>query len=370
LYEYSKAYPNSEQEEFWNLIVEDLEFAIKYLPYKSEYALSDEGRVTKGAANALLGKSYLYKASHHPEKDVNEDFRNAKKYLKEVVKSGEYELMMPKGNDSLDYVLAFACNFSSRDLEGYKAENNSECIYAIQNSDQTENIVNEWNPGFQSDGSNFTAYFGINGFRNVVPTASMFKAYKKTPNGHPCTFDPRRTASIYKPGDTISHDPNSSYYKIPFEANTHSNSGISQGYGLRKYIYPVHEHSSYGAFLDPTDWRILRYADVLLMLSEAEYHLNGSSAEALDALNQVRERVGMAPVANVTPEAIMHERDVELFAECVRFPDLVRWLMLPEPWVEAKDIHPNFNPDQHEYLPIPQIEIINMRGALKQNPGW
>ena len=61
------------------------------------------------------------------------------------------------------------------------------------------------------------------------------------------------------------------------------------------------------------------------MYAEADFHVSGPSGDGKDKLNQVRARAGMPAVAMLTPEAIMHERDVEFGMEAVRFNDLVRW---------------------------------------------
>jgi hypothetical protein len=356
-------YTNADPEELWIFIENDLKFAIEHLPDKSEYADADLGRATKGAAIAMLGKTYLYQ----------QKWDSARVEFQKVIDSNEYGLSMPMGNDSVDYVYAYLSNFSFRDLPAlngtYKAEHNIESIFEINNTDKTDNIANEWNPGLQSDGNLMTAWFGALGFRNVVPKASFLNEYEETPEGHPCKTDPRLTASIYRPGDEFeSWNPDHRYYKVPFDPQEHTNTGITQGYGFKKWLYPAHYSPSYGAFLDPTNWRIIRYADVLLMYAEASYH--SGVGNGLDALNQVRVRAGLEPIAALTPEAIIHERDIELFGECVRFPDMVRWTMLPDPWVQPSDIHKNFRQGKHEYFPIPEKDIKRLNGSLKQNPGW
>jgi len=106
------------------------------------------------------------------------------------------------------------------------------------------------------------------------------------------------------------------------------------------------------------------------MYAEAEYHLNGSTPAAIDAINQVRVRAGMPGVTDVTPEVIIHERDVELGLECLRFHDLVRWSLLPDPWVDPVGMVSGYVAGKNEYLPIPIKEITHSEGLLEQNPGW
>lgn len=357
-------YTNTSNEKMWEFIENDLTYAIEHLPRKSEYANKDMGRATWGAAKSLLGKSYLYQ----------QKWEQAQSEFNDVIQSGEYALLQPATNDSTDYVNAYLANFSYMDLPGtngviYDAEHNSESIFEIKYINSHENVINEWNPGLQGDGSLMAQYFGPEGFKNVAPKAEAVDIFENTPPQHPCTKDPRLYASIFREGDMVEvFDPENPQYMRAFNRFIHSNAGITEGYGIKKYYFPNHRDDAYGEFLDPTNQRIIRYADVLLMYAEASYHTG--TGDGLNALNKVRTRVGLTPLDALTPEAIMHERDVELFGEWLRFPDMVRWLQLPEPWIQPKDIHPNFQKNKHEYFPIHQQAIIRLKGSLQQSPGW
>ncbi len=358
------ALPNSTPEEFWAQIEQDLLDAIEVLP--ETYDDQNIGRATKGAAMALLGKSYLYQQS----------WAEAKEYLGRVISSGVYHLTMPRKNDSLDYVNAYLCNFTSNPLPAgdggtYEAENNSESVFEVQNN----NDPTYWNyyiPGYGCNGSLVSAYFSANGWRNIAPTAAFARQFEKAPSGHPAhlILDPRRYGSLFAVGDTVEYRPGYQWYNMGFDPKVHANPLIAQGYGVRKYYFPLYADTPEAPFNDPNNWRIIRYADVLLMYAEAEYHLNGSTPEALDAINRIRERAGMAPVAEVTPEVIIHERDIELGLECDRFHDLVRWSLLPDPWVNPEEMIIGYQKGKTEYLPIPIDEITKSKGLLKQNPGW
>jgi starch-binding outer membrane protein, SusD/RagB family len=365
-YDLAANYTNSPPSRFWDQIETDLTYSIQHLPEQSQYASKDLGRATKGAAKALLGKSYLFQ----------QRWAEAESVLNQVITSGQYKLSMPKGNDSIDYVNAYLANFTAYDLpasdgSNYRSEWNSESIFEINYANSNENIINEWNPGFQTDGSNFSRYFGVNGFRNVVPKAEMAEVYEITPEGHPTVKDPRFSASLFKRDDVMDalNPQNTSFYNRPFRPRVHTNASIDQGYGLKKNVYPVHNDPVYGVGNDPNNWRLIRYADVLLMYAEACYH-TGNTDAGLNALNQVRQRVGLPDRDALTPAYIIHERDVELFGECLRYPDMVRWLMLPTPWVTPEQIHPNFQTGQHEFFPIPEVEVVRLGGSLQQNPGW
>ncbi len=367
-----KNIPNTDNDKFFSQIISDLNSAAKHLP--NEYGEKDLGRATKGAAYALLGKTYLYKASHAPAANVKEDFQNAKDAfmkVKNLADEGFHGLMMPQGTDSLDYAYAYQCNFSAIDFNNkgnaYDSENNLESIFEIQFH---YGGWEQWEGGWQADGSLTCLYYGPDGYKNLIPTREYVEnVFEDAPADHPAGLkkDPRRYATIYEPGDTIIYLSETNNPPTPWKQNEHTNASISQGYGWQKYFYPSHEGNN-----GPTNLRVIRYSDVLLMLAEAEYQLNGSSALALECINAVRERAGMSTYTSITKDEIIHERDVEFGFEILRFHDLVRWSMFEEPWVDIEDIlrHQNFEKGKHEYLPIPQSEIDIMNGALKQNPGW
>ncbi len=125
-----------------------------------------------------------------------------------------------------------------------------------------------------------------------------------------------------------------------------------------------------------SDWPVVRYADILLMLAEA---LNEqgfvAGGEAFDLVNRVRTRAGLAAItsASVADQdafrlAVEHERRVELASEGHRWFDLVR----TGRYVDVMSAK-GFNTQAHHNLfPIPlrEIENINNGSILSQNPGY
>ncbi len=151
----------------------------------------------------------------------------------------------------------------------------------------------------------------------------------------------------------------------------------------------------------PTNFPILRYADVLLMIAEAENEVNGPTGTAYDALNQVRRRayglsltatsaVADAP-AGMDKDAfrtfIQEERSRELCFEGLRKGDLIRWGIYVSRMNEigseiANDAtNPSFKwgglggqsvTDRNTLLPIPSTEMSVNKAitSADQNPGW
>lgn len=148
--------------------------------------------------------------------------------------------------------------------------------------------------------------------------------------------DPRFKGSIYTQG-TPWMGKNLDFYRgIQDESGTIITTGAYQGlpwsgtdgtsagspFGVLKFLDPttVAQWWDFGA----TDWIVFRYGEILLNFAEASFELN-KPAEALDAVNQIRVRAGIAPLTSITREAIRHERKVELAFELNRYWDLRRW---------------------------------------------
>lgn len=140
-----------------------------------------------------------------------------------------------------------------------------------------------------------------------------------------------------------------------------------------------------------TNFPIMRYSDVLLMLAEAANEMDGPTDEAIAALNVVRSRAGVRLCANNTAdeekialsdkesfrEFIKKERARELCFEATRRLDLIRWGHLVESVkymssisTVAKAKRPgNYISEKHNLLPIPSMEL-NGNMLIEQNPGW
>jgi starch-binding outer membrane protein, SusD/RagB family len=133
---------------------------------------------------------------------------------------------------------------------------------------------------------------------------------------------------------------------------------------------------NFEGFNSPNNYRMIRYADVLLMYAEALNGLN-RTAEAYQYVDRVRQRAGMAPLTLVKPgmnqtqflNQLKHERIVELSGEGWRWADLARWGDL-SPGLQSRDPEfRNFVVGKHELYPIPQSDI-DLNPNLTQNPNY
>ncbi|MCC5905280.1 MAG: RagB/SusD family nutrient uptake outer membrane protein [Balneolaceae bacterium] len=305
-------------DEVYNQIVEDLiEAAQLPLVYSNE---RDIGRVTGGAAKALLGKVYL---THH-------NFNEAAEVLKEVIDSGVYNLMP-------DYA----------DLWDPRNGNNMESIFEVQfkkGGTGTGSIyANQFAPRFSAP---YTVSVGSAGGQNS-PTQDLIDAYEEN--------DLRKYASmsdgfIDGDGEFVAEYWVVKFFDEPFQPNDSDN-----------------------------NWPVLRYADVLLMYAEALNEISFvPNGEAFDKLNLIRDRAGLAAKTsdNTNPDfqvgdqeafrvAIEQERRVELAFENHRYFDLIRTGRFVEVMNQFYNVH-----EHHTLFPIPQGQIDINPSMISQNPGY
>lgn len=126
---------------------------------------------------------------------------------------------------------------------------------------------------------------------------------------------------IITPDGTIVNT--GSYQGIPALGIQNSNQGTGTGFGVMKYL---DENTPLVTFLSnsSSDYQVFRYAEILLNLAEATLEL-GNAAEALNAINQIRARAGIAALGSIDMTKIRHERKVELAFENHRYWDVRRW---------------------------------------------
>lgn len=394
-------YPNGTPEQFWDKLEEDLNFASQNLPDK--WPDSEVGRITKGAANAQLGKALLYKHYQYylrfgkggtPEALAN--LQKAKEALKRVIDSQVYHLMLPVNKNKEDYQAALLSNTSylpvppinaagviTNTTYTYAAENNAESIWEIQYNDDNRGVQG-WLPGEEWGGNLNYQYFSPNtgSFKNLEIDPSLWFEFE-TVTSHPASYDrdPRAYATCYLDGDLMDWRLESGY-KTAFQSGLNSKSIVfnnnlfqgavpSKSLGFKKYGYPQFTVKN-APNCAPFNVRVIRYADVLLMFAEVCYQFDfDADGLGLAALNQVRGRVDMPAITELTPAAIVHERTVELATEGHHYNDIVRWMWDPNFGIDlAKLFNNKFDKDKNYCFPIPQSEIDANKGVLKQNPGW
>ena len=330
-------------EDVFAQVIKDLTEAVPDLPSKSTLTGNEFYRATKGAANALLGKAYLYMASPYYqqeydfEKSASEYYSLAAGRFENVINSMEYEL---------------ESNYD--DIWQLSHEHGIESVFEIEyanidrGGDWGNGRVNGGNIDVQMSGprgiSTDTLLAGW-GFDMV--SQDLISAYNAEDDSA------RKFGTAY--GEAFLNEIGAEEWE--------KNEGYT-GWFSKKRATWAHLTSD----VDPqwnyeTNERIIRYADVLLMCAEA--YLQSGAGDPLPLVNDVRERASLDPLSSVSMNDIKKERRLELAMEGHRFFDLVRW---GDAASELGEL--GFQQNKHEVFPIPQAEIDNSNGKLKQNENY
>ena len=359
---------NSAPGQLWDVVISDLRIAKANLPRR--WGNENLGRASGGAAQALLGKVLLFRAQWENKPEL---YAQAATEFQGLASS--YSLMKN-----------FHENFITR------TENNAESLFEIQ---MGIGGFNPWLPvdfNFDGNGEDISAGSGrliytrascglnpddcapganAQGYGDVIVTNSLQREFEKG--------DPRRVSTIFLEGDPFNTGENVNGSKKWVFRSVFSATGSS----IAKYVLGDN-NIDFRSPLSVNNERVIRYADVLLML--AECRILGPTkdfAGAAALINQVRRRAD--PTATALPDvkvgteaelfkALVHERRVELAFECHRYNDLVRWHRAKRIDIK-KDIDfgrldPNTNWTEKNLLkPIPQSER-DLNPALVQNPGY
>jgi hypothetical protein len=284
------------------------------------YDATESGRATQGAANGFLAKLYVYE----------ENWPKAIEASAKVIGNAAYKLA-----DRYDENFALV------------TENNPEILFSLQ-----------YETGWTTDNSP-TFYhtpqaFGGWGFHE--PIEDLVKEFEKG--------DPRRSYSIYSPGDTVTRGSlGNTIFKADMTRVT--------GYAFKKYT----DFTDAGDMSQSLNAPFLRSSDVYLLAAEAKIR-SGQSGDT--ELNVVRRRAGLPAKSGAKMADIMHERRVELAGENERHQDLMRWdkaglidiaahyRIARGPYKPAR----NFVKPKHYYYPLPQREVDLSNGVLKQNSNY
>ena len=387
---------NLSNEDSWNKIAADFQFAIDNLPATQ----SELARANKPAAQAYLAKLRLYQAytqdaTHHVTGISAARLQEVVTLTQAVISSGKYSL----SPDIADNFLP-------------ETENGPESVFAIQftiNDGTTAGRLN------YEDGLNYphgAPQYGCCGFH--AASQNLVNAHTTDAAGLPnfasfnnsianlttATVDPRLDHTVGIDGHPYKYDPTK-----PFSNSWVRDAGVYGNFHTMRNQQSATSSSYFknGPFMGTAkNYDVLRYDDILLMQAEAYIEL-GQQANALPLINQIRARAAAStgrlkkldgsfasnyntqqyPVAGWTQayarQALQWERRLEFATEGARFFDLVRWGIAAQTLNAYITIEKTrrtflssavFTAGRDEYLPIPQSEITFTNGLYKQNPGY
>jgi starch-binding outer membrane protein, SusD/RagB family len=354
--------------EVWAQIETDLAAAAeKCLPKNME----EKGRATSGAAWALLGKAHLFQANE--SKDLA-DYTAAKNAFLNII------------NDHENYALEdrYSNNFEE------ETEHGPESVFEVEFNPAlgTANLWSSDNGSGLNECSLRGVEYGFMNWYGAYPFQDLVEEFE-TAADNGVKDDPRLGYCIYQTGDLYNNGIDTAVLyndTIRYWEDGVLHKEIRFQYGWKKY--QNYYKKKYESYYSGINTKVIRLADVLLMMAETENEL-GSIPEAINYLNQVRNRADVMmpnygtptmniiyPVTNQEQlrKAIEHERKIELCSEQVRINDLIRWRRLeafireeaiPKLPYYLKDLI-SFDPAIHYLWPIPQSEI-DSNPAITEN---
>lgn len=303
-------------------IVADLEFAEQYLPTA---AAAIPGRAHKSAARALLARAYLYMASQ-PFNEAGA-YEKSSQWSKKIL-DDPYHQLNPSYADVFDQ-LAMG-NYETKETLfqiGFS--------YAAMDNNQASKLGSSFGMKIDDEGCG-------KGYATSYATINLVLKYRSDPS------DDRGFWNTYpyfnKRDDNCELSTINSQFMYP----------VSK---WRRTLEQDNSNTSWG----PHHWPVARLSGVMLMYAEAQNKLSPGSAEALNAVNAVRERAHATPLTAVTDEAIQDERLLELAFEGQRKYDLVRWGLLEQKVNQTRSLmktleaDPNFINDDWTSLGEPNL---------------
>jgi len=334
----------------------NLQVAAAYLPLNaSSYGPGYVGRLTSGAAKTLWAQSYLFRGN----------WAQVVALCNQVIASGQYDLV-PEFSDIW------------RDA----GENGKESIFEMQayvGAGAASNSALDY-------GSDFGTSQQVR--RNGAPLEWNLGWGWNTPTDKLVTDwpvdDPRKDKTILYSGQSDGGPAKGGFgVTVPAYSNPSGTGGLAQKYWNKK-LYTgndpaIRQSTGYINNNGAARWinhRILRYADVILMLAEASNEL-GDGVTAAANLEKIRNRASgnlgpsrtiVVPIPFTSQAqmrtAIKNERRWELAMEGYRFYDLVRW------GDALTVLGPLGYTNRARFYPIPQKAIDLTGGVLHQNPEW
>ena len=340
------ALPRSPEDEIYNeIIIPDLTYAAENLPTRSEWGAANLGRMTKGTAQGLLAKVYLFR----------QDYANAKKYAGDAINGGEYSL-------HTDYRDLFAPTLEA--MYSPEVMMSGQFWWGAETGRNINSEFVKWQGVRSTNAKNFGWAFG-------APSKELNDAYE--------TGDPRKAATIFYSGETVD-----GHGQVLLDM-------VNAPMAYKKRIWPK-SYWNTGAYGKMScNLAFLRYADVLLIYAEASNEL-GNTDDALAKLEMVRKRArgnveyvaGTNPLPKITERdkaalrlLIWKERRIELATEGHRFFDIIRADKVVPGYANTalktfvngagETVTTNFDITKHSRFQIPQTQIDLTFGALTQN---
>lgn len=321
----------SERKDAYDMILKDLTEAEADLPLRSAQPATELGRVSKGAAQAYIGKVNIYRAAED-QANAAAYFAEAATSLNKVITSGEYSI-------DPDFLSMF--NGTKR--------NGVESVFELEQTADASNGAN-----YRSYLNDWVAASELGGYGEIYGTQRLLTEMKK--EGKVAAgglYDPRLYGTVFFEDSYFNDPEHPRVYDYTYDEVFGNGSGAI---AFRKWIPASLDLLGRSNAINVP---LMRLADVMLLYAEALNHQQ-KQGDAVQIINQLRQKRGNMPPLDISSEedvskAIMHERVMEFTLESSRFYDLRRWGLLQQNMQEAGR---SFSPDKAFY-PLPLKETAN-----------
>jgi hypothetical protein len=354
--------PNASEDSVYTFAINNLEEAIPNLPDDN-----DPGRATRTAAQTLLAKMYLQRASLNADNGLpaerqiaqSGDYQAALDLLNEVIQSNKYQLPTdvveqyndlfwePQGGVNPEVIFSYQWDPAKGSYSGG--------LPSLIGSDTGGGVLASWH-------SNSVGQAAVTFYDNMVSSGDL-----------------RAQVTFLEEIPRLDQTP------VVYSRADYENDGYKEDLPVfRKYAKAPTSN------LEDNDYVILRYADVLLMKAEAVNEINdGPTTEAYGPLNQIRQRAGLGSVSGLSYEEFREEvytqRRRELILEGHGWHTLQRfWDIGTQKVRDCAEIDSQFPPSTKFCPQLDRLEIddpkdrlypiptaaISRNPQLTQNPGY
>lgn len=382
--------PRATAAEVYQVIFEDLKYAANNIPanaYPLENRNSNDGRITKYAAEALIARAYLYYTGYYGEEPTGCTKAEAIAAINDVVDNGGYELeanyadfWMPSctTDGSTDDAYGWNTTYAGKWYDGTTWQAGQGALSKEIVLNLKMNTTHDYDGN--GDGLTFSVYLGprnkcatsvciASGWGACPVTQAFVDKYSSDPRFSACVWSCDDAGFEADVADTYEY---TGYYTRKYAPMCFAD-GTRQEVGF--LLGSQHMNITYYQ-----DYTIMRYADVLLMHSELNQNNTG--------LNAVHQRVYPDQTLEYSIDNIRNERAIELAFEGVHFWDLMRYekdgAYAARAIAEAQNgaqvtnggeaattsfVESNFT-SKKGLMQIPNTQITLTGGVLEQNPGW
>lgn len=356
-------------------IAEDLLGAIQAKDSEGNYSLAasslqlaaaDKGRVTRAAAQSLLARVWLYYTGYYQQNQLpGVSARDIIDHIEDVIENSGHSLMA----NAYDREATLAGKTST--LFDVTNKNNAESVFEIQYTDLSK--WGSWSNREGCLGNQAIILWGMRDVSGIYASGWSFAPVSKRLFERFDSNDPRRLATFINAEAAVGDNDGEGLNYTKGYQNT--------GYFNRKFTPLTANNARYGGTRElnyRNNYPMIRFADVLLMGAELEL-LYGDKTKALDYYKRVRERAMGTGSVNIsqnqlTLDMIDNERIFELSLEGHRYWDILRrgqdYADRTLTNGESNEFSVTYNKARAGLMPIPQYDISQSKGSLKQNSGY